>query len=51
MVLSTVTGGVGATIIGVNLVGITIIVEIDGTIMVDQDMTVIVITLVGKEVA
>jgi hypothetical protein len=50
MAISTVTGEVGATIIGLNTVGITITIDIDGTIMVDQDLTVIVITLAGKEV-
>jgi len=47
MDISTFTGEVGATIIGLDMVGITITIDIDGTIMVDQDMTVIVITLVG----
>jgi len=50
MVLSTVTGEVGAPIIGQDLVGITIILQIGGPIMVDRDMTVIVITPAGKEV-
>ena len=51
MVLFTVTGEVGTvSITGINRVGITIIETIDGVIMVNRDMTVIVITLVGIEV-
>jgi hypothetical protein len=46
----TVIGEVGATIIGEDSVGITITLQVDGPIMVDQAMTVIVITPVGKEV-
>src|SRR4030042_984379 len=36
-------------VIGIDMVGIAITVAIDGSIMVDQDMTVIVITLGGIE--
>ena len=50
MVLSIDIGEVGATIIGLNMLGITTILAIDGPIMVDQDLTVIVITLVGMTV-
>ena len=38
------------SITGKNRLGITIIETIDGVIMVNRDMTVIVITLVGIEV-
>ena len=37
------------SITGINRLGITIIETMDGLIMVNQDMTVIVITLVGIE--
>jgi hypothetical protein len=47
MVIFTGTGEVGAPVIGIDMVGIAITVAIDGSIMVDQGMTVIVITLVG----
>ena len=51
MVLSTIIGEVGTvSITGINRGGITIIETIDGVIMVNRDMTVIVITLVGIEV-
>ncbi len=51
IVLSTITGEAGTVrVTGINTVGITIIEAIDGIIMVDRDMTVIVITLVGIEV-
>ena len=38
------------SITGIDRLGITIIETIDGVIMVNRDMTVIVITLVGIEV-
>jgi hypothetical protein len=47
LVIFTGTGEVGAPVIGIDMVGIAITVAIDGRIMGDQDMTVIVITLVG----
>ena len=47
MVIFTGTGEVGAPIIGIDMVGIAITVTTDGSIMGDQDMTVIIITLVG----
>ena len=50
MVISIDIGEVGAPIIGVNTVGITTILVIDGPIMVDQDLTVFVITQVGMTV-
>jgi hypothetical protein len=43
-------GEVGAIAIGLSTNGITIILATDGPIMVDQDLTVIVITPAGKEV-
>jgi hypothetical protein len=49
LVIFTGTGEVGAPVIGIDMVGIAITVAIDGRIMGDQDMTVIVITLVGVE--
>jgi hypothetical protein len=51
IVLSTIIGEVGTvSITGIDRLGITIIETIDGVIMVNRDMTVIVITLVGIEV-
>jgi hypothetical protein len=49
MVISTGTGEVGATVIGLNMIGTAITTDIGGTIMVDQDTTIIVITPVGLE--
>jgi hypothetical protein len=49
LVIFTGTGEVGAPVIGIDMVGIAITIDIDGRIMGDQDITVIVITLVGVE--
>jgi hypothetical protein len=49
--LSTIIGGVGTvSITGINSLGMSIIETINGVIMANRDMTVIVITLVGIEV-